>query len=275
MYGCDYAEPYAGGAGVAVALLLEDDVERVHLNDVDPCIHAFWKTVTEHTDDLCRFIETVELNVDEWIRHRQIVRNPSENDIVTLGCSTFYLNRCNRSGVLGGGLIGGKNQTGEWLMDARFNRENLIDRVEDIGDLADRISVTALDAEEFATTWAVDAFHERTLIYFDPPYFERAQSLYLNAYKPEDHSRVATTIQSRVNHPWLVSYDEHETIRSLYEERRSFVHELQYSAARSYKGAEIFIFSDKLQVPIESRMKSVNDGLARFPSAQRACRTAS
>lgn len=274
LYGCAYAEPYAGGAGVAVALLLAGDVARIHLNDADPRIYAFWTAATEHTHELCRFVEDVELTVGEWMRHREVVKRPDDHDTFALACSTFYLNRCNRSGVLGGGLIGGKSQTGTWLMDARFNRDNLIARIQDIGRLADRITVTQLDAEVFATTWAHDNFAEQTLIYFDPPFYERAQSLYMNAYEPDDHARVAQTVQSQVAHPWIVSYDDHEAIHALYSARRSFVHELQYSAARSYKGAEVFVFSDLVQVPSSSCIWSVDQALARFPAARRAGRIA-
>jgi len=274
LFGCDYAEPYAGGAGVGIALLLAGDVARIHLNDADPCIRAFWKTATEHTDALCRFIEDVELSVEEWLRHREVVRHPLDHDVFELGCSTFYLNRCNRSGVLGGGLIGGLKQVGTWLMDARFNRSTLVARIKDIGRVADKVLVTGLDAEEFATSWAKNYFADDTLIYFDPPYFERAQSLYLNAYQPEDHTRVAGTIQQLVKHPWVVSYDEHDSIKVLYEARRTFVHELQYSASRAYKGSEIFVFSDRLQVPSGSRVRSVDEALSSFPPSLRPARTA-
>ena len=270
LYGCAYAEPYAGGAGVAVSLLLAGDVSQIHLNDADPRIAAFWTAATTHTDALCKFIESVELTVDEWRKHREVVKHPSDHDTLALGCSTFYLNRCNRSGVLGGGLIGGKGQTGTWLMDARFNRTNLVERIQCIGRLSDAITVTALDAEVFATTWAKGNCSEQTLMYFDPPYYERAQSLYLNAYEPSDHARVADTIQNSVTHPWIVSYDNHTAIHALYGERRSFVHELQYSAAKSYKGAEVFIFSDSVQVPSSSRMKSIEHALTRFPATRRA-----
>lgn len=40
-----YVEPYAGGAGVALGLLLNDCVSEIYINDFDPAIYWFWKDV--------------------------------------------------------------------------------------------------------------------------------------------------------------------------------------------------------------------------------------
>ncbi|HAY93871.1 DNA adenine methylase, partial [Shewanella sp.] len=50
---CHYIEPFAGGAGVAFELLMQEYVRKVTINDIDPAIHAFWFSVLNHTDEFC------------------------------------------------------------------------------------------------------------------------------------------------------------------------------------------------------------------------------
>ena len=51
LLGGTYVEPFAGGAGLAIKLLMENDVKRIVLNDLDPAIFCFWKVILNQTDD--------------------------------------------------------------------------------------------------------------------------------------------------------------------------------------------------------------------------------
>ena len=261
--GWTYAEPYAGGAGVAMELLLDKRVEHVHLNDSSVHIYAFWKAMLSDPQAFCRRISQASLTVDSWRLHREVVRHPERHGIEDLGFSTFFLNRCNRSGVLTGGVIGGTQQVGEWLIDARFPRSELIKRVEAIASRRDSISIANLDAEKFMEGW-VNRLPAETLVYCDPPYLSGAERLYLNVYQPEDHVRLARTIQGRLGRPWLVSYDGDVRVEALYKRRRQFRYSLQYSAGRSHQGEELFIFCDKLKIPPDSAVPYISRGLTRL-----------
>ena len=105
-----YVEPFAGGAGIAWELLITGVVRRVLINDISPQVFAFWASVLRHTDELCRLIRDVPLSVEEWDRQKDVFRAPEDASTLELGFSCFYLNRTNRSGILNGGLIGGRNQ---------------------------------------------------------------------------------------------------------------------------------------------------------------------
>ncbi len=261
LIGGHYAEPYAGGAGVALELLLSGRVSQIHLNDLSLQIYAFWQSVTTSPDEFCKRIASASLSVDDWKVHRDVVRNPKDHDLFELGFSTFYLNRCNRSGILTGGVIGGLAQRGRWRIDARFPRNELIRRVEVIATKADQISVTNLDAENFMLQHAPISMPSRSLVYCDPPYYERAQRLYLNWYEPSDHARLADIIQMNLAIPWVVSYDGHPKVVALYKERRRFLYPLLYSASRIYKGREVLIFSDDLELPTDSGIPAIHDAL--------------
>jgi len=262
LLGGHYAEPYAGGAGVAMELLVKGDVEHVHLNDASVQIYSFWHSILHHPEEFCRRISRAALDINEWKIQREIVRNPDEYDILEVGFATFYLNRTNRSGVLSAGVIGGLAQEGEWKMDARFPRLELMKRIEVIAKFRDQISVTNLDAEAYFT-FQVPLLPQETLVYCDPPYFEKASRLYLNHYQPDDHERIANMIQSFGELNWVVSYDGVPQILDYYRNCRHFLYELQYNASRAYKGNEVFIFSDNVIIPRSSSLPFIASALNR------------
>lgn len=246
----EYVEPYAGGAAIALELLIHDYASRVHINDLSRPIHAFWHSVLEHTDQLCRLIRDTPLTPVAWALQKQVFAGQEDHDDLALGFATFYLNRTNRSGILNGGIIGGKDQGGPWKIDARFNRDELIYRIETIAKLKRRISLTRLDALEFLKA-GVPVWPSKTLIYLDPPYYVKGRELYYDFYKPEDHAEVASFVTSKlVRQRWIVSYDNAPTIRTLYKGCQRVVYEIGYSARHSSpSGKEVMFFSDVLMVP--------------------------
>lgn len=243
-----YIEPYAGGAGIAWELLITGVVRRVLINDISPHVYAFWQSVLRQTDELCQRIREVPLSVDEWDRQKEIFRRPEEVSTIELGMSCFYLNRTNRSGILNGGPIGGRSQTGVWRMDARFNREDLIRRITRIAECGGRIEVTCSDAVKFLREKS-GAFGYKDLIYVDPPYFEKGRLLYYDAYAPDDHAEVAEVLGSLEGPNWVVSYDDVGAIRSLYAFAPRLRYTIGYSARSRTRGREVMFFSKDMLVP--------------------------
>lgn len=263
--GGHYAEPYAGGAGVAMNLLVNGDVQHVHLNDSSYHIYCFWASILQFTDEFCSKLLHCVLNVKEWLFQREVLRNPNEYSSLDVGFATFYLNRTNRSGILSGGVIGGLNQTGKWKIDARFPKNELISRIKLIASKCDSISLYNLNAEDFFLK-NVPSLPENSLVYIDPPYFEKSSRLYLNHYQSSDHARISDVIQRIGGVKWLVSYDGVAEILKYYSDRRKFLYELQYNASRTYKGSEVFIFSDEMVIPRSSVLCYVNEALIREAS---------
>lgn len=258
LVGGHYAEPYAGGAGIAIELLLSGTVEHIHLNDSWVAIHAFWRSVVYRTDEFCRRISDTPLTVNQWRRQKEILARPWEFDQLDLGFSLFYLNRCNRSGIIhDAGLIGGMSQKGKWKMDARFPKKEMIQRVQAIGAKHNAITLRNCDAKTFITEY-LPRLPERSLVYCDPPYFNKAERLYPNHYLPKDHQSIASVIQTSIKHPWLISYDRTTEVSLLYIERRTFEYRLQYNAAKVYKGRELIILSDGLRLPKRSTLPFID-----------------
>ncbi|MDN7353321.1 DNA adenine methylase [Acetobacter senegalensis] len=243
-----YVEPYAGGAAVAWELLLTGIVRRVAINDISVPVFAFWDSVLNSTDDLCRMIHNCPLSIEEWDKQKEIFKKIDQVDYLSLGFSFFFLNRTNRSGILNGGVIGGRKQTGTWKIDARFNRSDLIARIEKIASLRSRIELTNLDAVQFIKNNS-DRFSRKTLLYIDPPYFEKGRFLYHDAYRSEDHAIVAESVTELENLNWIVSYDDVRPIHDLYAHSPWLQYTLNYSARNATRGREVMFFSQNLQVP--------------------------
>jgi DNA adenine methylase len=255
-----YCEPYAGGAGVAIGLLLKEKVEYIHLNDSDYRIYAFWYSVLNKTDELCSLIENTPLTVEEWKKRREIVLKCDKRKILEIGFSFFYLNRCNRSGIINAGVIGGVNQTGNYKMNARFKKDKLIEKIRAISLFRDRIFISNFDAEYYIENY-IPNLPNNSLTYLDPPYYERGSELYLNSYKKSDHAALSKVIQKHLKKNWILSYDGVPDIVDLYKKRRHFLYKYPYSAGKNYRGTEVFIFCDKLNIPDKSRIKYINTGL--------------
>lgn len=243
-----YVEPYAGGAAVAWELLITGVVRRVTINDINRPVWAFWDDVLHRTDALCALIQDRPVTVDEWDRWKDVYRNQDDADVLELGFAFFFLNRTNRSGILNGGIIGGRQQTGAWKIDARFNKEELIRRIRKIAALRSRIELTCMDAVELLKEKS-EAWRGNTLIYIDPPYYKKGPYLYHNAYSGDDHAQIASAVTSLNAHNWIVSYDDVYPIHELYQDCPWLQYTLNYSARKAERGREAMFFSQGMQVP--------------------------
>lgn len=244
-----YVEPFAGGAGLAIKLLLKHDVKRIVLNDLDPAIFCFWKTILNHTDDFCKFIDQTELSVAEWKRQREIFKKGNCDDEIKFAFSAFYLNRTNISGILNGGVIGGIDQKGAYKIDARFNKENLKQRIKDISLRRNDIILYNLDAAELISGKYLKKYRN-ILINFDPPYVNKGNQLYKNSFKQEDHIALFQCI-SKCTKKWIVTYDVCEFISKLYNRYRQRLVPINYSARNKTNNYEYMIFSNNLTIPDE------------------------
>jgi len=244
----EYCEPYAGGAGVALELLMHEYVTRIHINDISRPLYALWSSILNMPDEFSRKIRDATLSVRAWDRQKKIFGNPDDHDDLALGFAAFYLNRTNRSGIFNGGIIGGRDQTSEWGIDARYNAKDLTARVEAIASMRDRISVYNQDAADFLAN-VVAELPRRTLVYLDPPYFLKGADLYIDHYEAEDHAAIARLVGRIKPQAWMVSYDDVPQIRALYGRYRGIRYEVGYSAREVKNGVELMYFSDKLTIP--------------------------
>lgn len=253
----DYLEPYAGGAGVALDLLFNGYCKNIHINDFDVAIYNFWKSITEDTDGFLKKVVDTDVTMEEWFKQKEVLANPEIHSTLEHGFATFFLNRTNRSGILKGGVIGGKAQSGVYKLDARFNKVDLVKRIEMIGKFAKHINVYNKDAVELLNE--VDSLlPPDSLIYLDPPYYVKGQGLYRNFYMHEDHVQIRKALDF-VKTKWIVSYDNCQEIKDIYTGYVQDDYVLNYSAYHKMKGSEVMIYGPSIKsVDIPSRQLNLN-----------------
>jgi len=244
-----YVEPYAGGASVALYLLVNGYVKEITINDFDRTIYAFWYSILSDTERFCRKIKNTEITVENWKKFKKIHKNKKAANLFDLGFATFFLNRTNHSGVLDGGVIGGKDQKGKYKINCRFNKESLIERIKFIASYRVNIHLYNLDALDLIKKIQRESVNRNTIFYFDPPYYLKGPSLYMNHYKNSDHKRVSEEIKRMRNARWIVSYDNVPEIKNLYKDIKKKEYSLLHTANEIRIGKEILFFSDNLLIP--------------------------
>lgn len=245
-----YVEPYAGGASVALFLLLEKRVSKITINDFDRSIYAFWFSVLKHTDMLCKMIEGIDVNIESWEKAKKVQKNKKYASLIQLGFSTFFLNRVNMSGIIDGGVIGGIDQKGNYKMNCRFNKNELINRIRKIAKHKKHIQLFNLDAVDLIYKIKNESENQQTIFYFDPPYYLKGKSLYINHYNHDDHKKIGELISTIDNIHWIVSYDNTEEINNIYnwvKEDRKIMYSFFHTAYRAKEGKEVLFFSDSLK----------------------------
>lgn len=260
LLGTSYAEPYAGGAGLALHLLIEGYVQKIYINDLDPNVYLFWKAILNRTDDFCNWIESVPVDLDTWRYYKEQYKKGQEEDEFEIAKCTFYLNRTNISGVLDAGPIGGYSQTAKYKIDARFNKEDLINKIRVIESRKHDIILSNYDGIEFIKS--LNRKRSNIFIYLDPPYVEKSHFLYMNCFKEEDHIQLSRFV-SRINKPWMVSYDLNDLILKCYSKWNMIQYQLLQCTSNCKKN-EILVFSngldfaDSLKELSESKLINVN-----------------
>lgn len=235
LYGCHYIEPYAGGASIAIRLLLEQKVSKISINDLDRSIYAVWHCILYETNRFIEKIENTDINIKEWKKQRDIQKKKAEVDLFSLGYSTFFLNRTNRSGIINAGPIGGYNQAGNYKIDCRFNKERLIGLISTISEHKKDIFLYNVDGE-----YLINNCKKQNVLYFiDPPYYKQGKKLYENYFDHTRHLSLSKTIKNILYVPFILTYDVCKEIIDLYDFIPKQISELHYSLNQKRKAEEL------------------------------------
>ena len=261
LQGVSYAEPYAGGAGTAINLLLDGQVRRIYINDANIAIFSFWKYAINESE---RFIDKIEktcIDLQNWQYYHNFIKNTQQPSF-ELGFAAFFLSRTNRSGILTAGPVGGKSQEKQekatYKIDCRFNKQDLISRIHRISMYKENIVVSNDDAIDFLKSLPAD---NNNLVYLDPPYFKQGKSLYLNYYSADDHRVLSDYLYNTVNFRWVLSYDNVYEIREFYKHFDLYEFQLNYTAQSVKKGSELLTHSKNLIMPEELFIRRKNNNI--------------
>ncbi len=253
MQNCTYVEPFAGGAGVALSLLLNGSVENIVINDYDKAIYSFWRAVKQEPELLIEKIKDTPVTIDEWHRQKEIYATATSYS-VDLAFATLFLNRTNHSGILAEGPIGGYAHDGRWKLGVRFDKAALITKIELIAEHKKNIFVYNKDIISLLRKYA-PKFGDNVFYYFDPPYYNKGQKLYKNFLTHDDHQRIRDVIVNEITTPWMITYDDVEEIALLYDGFSMRRFDLTYSAANKGRASELMFFSDAGACPQFTQLK--------------------
>ena len=239
-----YCEPFAGGAGVAMSLLLRGKVKSVILNDLDTGIYSIWYAIFNDTEWFIEAISNADVTLVVREQQKKVYNELKDSYGYSrdLAFATFFLNRVNYSGILTGGPIGGKEQKGKYKLDCRFNKQSLIDKIEEIAKYRDNVQLFHMDAIELLKN------QSNIFVFADPPYWQAGDMLYEASV---EHSKLAKVLCESKDIHWIATYDNNINIANVYEKygAHSKLFELQYSASRKRKELECMFYKN---VVIES-----------------------
>ncbi len=251
---CTYIEPFAGGAGVALSLLLEGSVNRIIINDYDKAIYSFWRAVKQEPDALIERIIKTPVTITEWYKQKTVYSEATSYSL-DLAFATLFLNRTNHSGILSAGPIGGYSQAGNWKLDVRFDKSAIIAKIMAIAQMKERITVYNKDIISLLHNYA-PFFGNNLFFYFDPPYYNKGQKLYKNFFTPQDHQKIHEVIVQEISAPWVITYDDICQIEEMYHDYTMRRFDLTYSAANKGTASELMIFSDIQGCPSQEQLAS-------------------
>jgi DNA adenine methylase len=245
---CTFVEVFAGGAGAAISLLLKGRVKSLILNDLDVAIYSFWKSVKECPIELVKLIRGTRISMAEWRRQKAIYDSKDTSDMLALGFSTFFLNRCNHSGILEARPIGGMKQKGAYKISARYNKITSISKIKAIAKHADSLEVFNMDGLSFLRLLERQYSNRKCLIYFDPPYYQKGPALYLNHFSHQAHKSLRDSIL-KCPFPWVLSYDNNDNIVNMYRgnDCRLYRNRIRHTITGNTNAEELII--SKLDLP--------------------------
>lgn len=246
--GCTFYEPFAGSASLSWMLLEADVVKDVIINEKDPLLYHFWRAVFENKEELINKINRTDINIATW---KECAKYKDASYLlgkstVEIGYAGLFLNRTNFSGILKANPIGGIDQKSNYKIDCRFNKQKVIEAIEEIARFSDRVTVSHDDAIEFMKKALKYKRNKKTFVYIDPPYYKEGPGLYRYYYSKRQHLDLAQYIKTK-SFPWLLSYDDVDEIRRLYNRKVCVNLYLDYSVKTSKKGKEILI--SNLEIP--------------------------
>lgn len=239
-----YCEPFSGGSGVSMELLLTNKVDSVILNDLDPSIYSIWFAILHDTDKLIDTVQSMPITMDEWYRHKDIYSELKDIPVYDfrLAVSALFLNRTNRGGIITGGPIGGYAQKSKYSLDCRFNKAGIVKKIHTIAEQRHRIRLYMLDAKDLINDILLQESLEQLFTFFDPPYYKQGQALYKNAFNHEDHVSLSETIKKMDKYKWIATYDECPEIKSIYADYRLYTYKLRYSV-NQFREANEYLFA--------------------------------
>ena len=240
--GNGYSEPFFGGGAVGIEFMKNrNEIDSISINDKDIGLSCLWTCVIKYPEELKRKILRFKPSIDGYYAAKIKLLAVEERDednafCLQYGFMKLAIHQISYSGLgtKSGGPLGGKEQKSKCKIDSRWSPLTICKKIDALHAMFASKSIaknscTCLDFEE-----VIARQDSNTLMYLDPPYYAKGNALYQHGFLEEDHRRLANLLNDS-NAPWVLSYDDCETIRELYEWANIQVVEADYSIANTAK----------------------------------------
>ena len=246
--GCTFYEPFAGSASLSFLLLENNAIQKAVINELDPLLYNFWLSVFDNTEDLVQMIKDIDITIENW---HEFSRYRDKNYLhgkttVQIGFAGLFLNRTNFSGILKANPLGGLHQNSSYSIGCRFNKNKIIDSIQELSKFRNKIEIHNMEALDFMKQELRYKRNKSIFVYIDPPYYKEGANLYRYYYTPAQHKALAQYLLKKT-FPWLVSYDDSEKIKKLYTQVAPLKIHMDYSIHTSRKAEELLI--SNLEIP--------------------------
>ncbi len=129
----------------------------------------------------------------------------------------------------------------------RFNKTIIAKKISAIAQLEGKLHIVESDGLKFMKKMAT-AFNERQLFYVDPSYYGTGKILYRHYFEDKNHIELSNFLKS-LDLPWLLSYDNAEFIKNLYDGNESSPVYTDYQSGHFKKDVKELLISNRLIPP--------------------------
>lgn len=243
----EFREPFVGGGSIFIYAKQRFPNKKFWVNDLYFELYKFWEMSQKDVDALID-------KIYEWRNqfpigkelHQFLNKNIDTFNDLERAAAFFIYNRITFSGT---SLSGGFSQG---AFSGRFT-ESSIQRLNDFAQVINGTTkITNLDYKD-----VVNKEGENVFIFLDPPYYSATKSALYgkngHLHKAFDHEEFAETMKN-CNHKWLITYDDCEYIRELFDFANIIPWNLTYgmrniTETSDQKGKELFISNYLDEIP--------------------------
>ena len=242
-------EPYGGSASISVGLIRSQLVTDATVCERDPLIVAFWNVAIHRNEELIEYLSSLEINMETWYglrRYLDLEKTNLQNELEAAGAFLFF-NRTNYSGIIKGGPLGGKKQLSKYKLNCRFNKGRIADKIRSLKALEDKLKIIQIDGLEYMKNHALQS-PDNVFFYVDPPYYGAGKDLYRFYFTDFDHQQLSAFLTG-TEIPWLLSYDDAEFIRNLYQKKSNLPVYTDYQSGHLRRGVKELLISNYVIPP--------------------------
>mgnify|MGYP001440887376 CR=1 FL=1 len=243
----EYREPFFGGGSIGLKFLeMNPYIHKAWINDKDVGVASLWTSVMRYHDELKRKVVNFVPSVDIFYQYKDILLSNQPMDVVELGFMKLAVHQMSFSGlgVMAGGPIGGKTQLGNYTIDCRWSADYICNKINKYHALFSRTNMYNNICSSFNFEKVLeDDIDDNALVYIDPPYYVKGNDLYIVKFEKSDHMRLAELLKC-AKYRWLLSYDDCEEVRELYNWAVIQPVGVNYTIKTSRNKSEVLIFRE-------------------------------